>query len=287
MLRAFLRATPVRFVLETVRRFNEDQSGVLAGYIAYASMMSGFPFMIFTISLVGLLVGRGVSDEATAALFAAVPEEVAATLRPVLREVVERNHGSILTLSAIGAIYGASNGVEAIRIGLDRAYDIEKRRNFVMNRLISVGFVFIGFVIFSALALLIIVAPSAFKIIEALTTLDIPGEIHVARYGAGVILLYGILWMMHRFLPDHGTGGLTLWPGIVVCIVIWGLAATGLSIYLSHSHTYALTYGALAGVVITLLFFYLTGVAIIFGAQVNAVVNFGLPPLENPAKETG
>ena len=67
--------------------------------------------------------------------------------------------------------------------------------------------------------------------------------------------------------------GLNLWPGILASVVIWGAAATGLSIYLAFAPSYTVTYGTLAGVIVTLLFFYLTGVALIFGAEVNAVVN--------------
>ena len=71
-----------------------------------------------------------------------------------------------------------------------------------------------------------------------------------------------------------------LWPGILFSMVLWVLLATAMSVYVSNSPNYALTYGALAGVVVTLLFFFLTGVSIILGGEVNAVVNFGVPPIE-------
>ncbi|MEM7685014.1 MAG: YhjD/YihY/BrkB family envelope integrity protein, partial [Pseudomonadota bacterium] len=106
---------------------------------------------------------------------------------------------------------------------------------------------------------------------------DIPAEADIARYLVGAGLLYGTIWLMHRVLPDRSMKGMVLWPGVLVSMVIWVLAATALSIYLAYSPTYAVTYGALAGVIVTLLFFYLTGTAIILGAQVNAVVNFGVP----------
>jgi membrane protein len=64
-----------------------------------------------------------------------------------------------------------------------------------------------------------------------------------------------------------------LCPGILATAVIWGLAATGLSVYLAFAPSYTLTYGTLAGVILTLLFFYLTGVALLVGAHVNASVN--------------
>jgi membrane protein len=262
---------------ELFRRFNEDQGAVLAGYIAYASMLAGFPFLIFTMTLGGSLIGEARADEAVRVLFDSVPRHVAQTLEPVLREVIGQDRGGILTIAALGTVYAASNGVEAIRIGLDRAYDIESPRNFLMNRLVSIGFVFIGIVVFVLLAVLIIFAPLAFRLVEDLTTVEIPASADIARYVVGGVLLYWTLWLMHHILPARRMTGLTIWPGIMVSMVIWVVLATLLSVYLANSPSYALTYGALAGVIVTLLFFYLTGVAIIFGAQVNAVVNFGLP----------
>lgn len=276
MLKKIRQAYAWRFVLATVRRFNDDQGSVLAGYIAYSSMLAGFPFLIFAMTLVGAVIGQRYGNEAVQALFDAVPEHVARTLEPVLYEVIGERRSGVLTLSAIVTLYGASNGVEAIRIGLDRAYDIPSPRHFVLNRLVSIAFVLIAFVSFVVLAVLIIFAPLAFKLIENLTTVQVPASADIARYLIGSVLLYGVLWVMHRFLPARRMRWKRLWPGILVTMVIWGALATAMSVYVSLVPTYALTYGTLAGVVVTLLFFYLTGVSIIYGAEVNAVLNFGL-----------
>ncbi|MEM0990211.1 MAG: YihY/virulence factor BrkB family protein [Pseudomonadota bacterium] len=271
-----LRLPPVRFIREVLRRYGEDQSSVLAGYIAYASMLAGFPFLIFTITLAGVFIGERYSGEAVEALFEAVPAHVAQTLEPVLKEVIGQRREGVLTLALLGTIYAASNGVEAIRIGLDRAYDVDAPRNFIMNRVVSVLFVLLGFLVFGALAILIIFAPLAFNIIESVMQIEIPASADLVRYMVGATLLYAIIWLMHTILPARSMKRLTLWPGIFVSIIIWGVLASLMSVYLTFAPSYALTYGALSGVIVTLLFFYLTGVAIILGAQVNAVWNFGL-----------
>ena len=74
-----------RFTAEVIRRFNQDQAAVLAGYISYASMLAAFPFLIFAMTLAGTIIGRTYSNEAFTALFDAVPGHVALTLEPVLR----------------------------------------------------------------------------------------------------------------------------------------------------------------------------------------------------------
>jgi len=238
-------------------------------------MLAVVPFLIFATALTGFIVGAEESQIALNALFSAAPEHVAETLKPVLLEVIGERRGGLLTLSAFAAIWAASNGVEAVRIGLDRAYDVDDARHLALNRLISIGVVLTGFAIFTVLSALIVFAPLVFILIEQWTPIDIPAGADLARYALGLIVLAAALWPMHRLLPSRPMRGLRLWPGVLASVVIWGAAATGFSVYLAFAPSYTVTYGTLAGVIVTLLFFYLTGVALIFGAEVNAVVNAG------------
>jgi membrane protein len=265
------------FLWTVVKRFNRNQGSVLSGHIAYSLMLAVVPFLIFATALTGFVVGQQGAEMALDALFKGVPEHVARTLEPVLLEVIGQRHGGILTLSALGAIWAASNGVEAVRVGLDRAYDVDDKRHVGLNRLIAIGVVLAGFVIFTVLSALIIFAPLVFLLIERWTEIDIPVEADVMRYLLGVTVLAGSLWTMHRVLPSRPMRGLRLWPGVIASVIIWSAAATGLSVYLAYAPSYAVTYGTLAGVIVTLLFFYLTGAAIIFGAEVNAVANARRP----------
>jgi membrane protein len=248
---------------------------VLAGNIAYSLMLAVVPFLIFATALTGFIVGAEKSQIALDALFSTVPQHVAETLKPVLLEVIGERRGGLLTLSALAAIWAASNGVEAVRIGLDRAYDMDDVRHVALNRLISIGVVLTGFAIFTVLSALIVFAPLVFILIEQWTPIDIPAGADLVRYALGLIVLAAALWPMHRLLPSRPMRGLRLWPGVLASVVIWGAAATGFSVYLAFAPSYTVTYGTLAGVIVTLLFFYLTGVALIFGAEVNAVVNAG------------
>ena len=88
-----------------------------------------------------------------------------------------------------------------------------------------------------------------------------------------MLVFIGFLLIMHRVLPGRRVKGSRLWPGVLVTTILWVTAASGFSIYLSFTPTYTVTYGTLAGVIITLMFFYLTGATIIFGAEVNAALN--------------
>lgn len=267
-----LRA-PGAFLWAVIRRLGEHDGTVFAGHIAYSLMLAVFPFLIFAMALTGFVVGQQAAEIALDALFEGVPEHVTLTLKPVLFEVIGQRRGGILTVSALVAVWAASNGFEAIRLGLDRAYGVPRARHMAVSRLIAVAFVLGGFVVFMLLAALIVFAPLAFLLIERWAEIEIPRQADLVRYAVGLAVLSGSLWLMHRVLPSRRTRGLKLWPGVAASVVIWSLAATGLSVYLAFAPGYTVTYGALAGVIVTLLFFYLTGLALIFGAEVNAVVN--------------
>lgn len=272
-MKAWARGIAWPFLRAVFKRFSEDEGTVIAGYIAYAAMLAGMPFLIFAVSVAGILIGQEHSGEAVDALFKAVPGHVAQTLEPVLQEVIGKRRGGIATLSLLGTIWAASNGVEAIRIGLDRAYDVNKARGFVLRRIIAVIFVFVGFFTFAVLAVLIIFAPLIFRLLDHYLGLQVPGAADLARYLVGAAVLLSFFWVMHRILPSRNMTGMRLMPGILASVVIWGLIASALSVYLAYAPSYTLTYGTLAGVIVTLLFFYLTAIAIIFGGQVNAELN--------------
>lgn len=260
-----------------IQRFGRDQGSVHSGNIAYSLMLAVVPFLIFATALTGFFVGQQGAEMALAALFEGVPEHVALTIEPVLMEVVGQRRGDILTLSALAAVWAASNGVEAVRLGLDHAYEVDDSRHVALSRLISIGVVLTGFAIFTLLSALIVFAPLVFVLVERWTAVDIPAEADVIRYALSLAVLSGTLWAMHRVLPSRRMRGMRLWPGVLASVLIWSMAATGMSVYLAYAPSYAVTYGTLAGVIVTLLFFYLTGVALIFGAEVNAAINAARP----------
>jgi membrane protein len=231
-----------------IQRFGRDQGSVHSGNIAYSLMLAVVPFLIFATALTGFFVGQQGAEMALAALFEGVPEHVALTIEPVLMEVVGQRRGDILTLSALAAVWAASNGVEAVRLGLDHAYEVDDSRHVALSRLISIGVVLTGFAIFTLLSALIVFAPLVFVLVERWTAVDIPAEADVIRYALSLAVLSGTLWAMHRVLPSRRMRGMRLWPGVLASVLIWSMAATGMSVYLAYAPSYAVTYGTLAGV---------------------------------------
>lgn len=261
-----------RVLWDAVNRFNLNDGAAMAGFIAFTLLLSIFPFLIFATTLIGILVGPTRTDEIVTALFQIVPEHVALTLEPVVDEVLNKQSSGILTISAVFAVYVASNAVEAFRTALDRAYRVAHPRSFLIGRFVSLVFVLLGAVVTALLGFSILLSPLLIRFAQNVAGIAIPNSAALLSYGFGLLVFTGFVMAMHRYLPGRRLHISRLWPGVVLTTLLWLIAATGFSIYLGFSPTYTVTYGALAGVIITLMFFYLTGATIIFGAELNAAI---------------
>lgn len=256
-----------------VDRFNRNDGSAMAGYIAFSCLLSLFPFLIFAATLTGMLVGAERSDSIIEAIFDIAPEHVARTLAPVAEEVLSKQSNEILTLSALFAIWVASSAVEAFRIAFDRAYAVPDPRGIVHNRALAIALVFVGAGVAALLGVSILFSPLILRFVDSVLMIPVPPVAGLITYAFGVLVFIGFLLIMHRVLPGRHMRSSRLWPGVLVTTLLWVMMASGFSIYLSFTPTYSVTYGALAGVMITLMFFYLSGATIIYGAEVNAALN--------------
>ncbi len=262
-----------RVVWVAVDRFNRNDGWSMSGFIAFSGLLSIFPFLIFAATLTGIMVGPQRSDVIIEALFEIAPAHVAQTLSPVVEEVLNKQSGEVLTLSAVFAIWVASSAVEAFRVAFDRAYAVPDPRGFIHNRALAIMLVFLGAIVAALLGVTILFMPLILRFAENVLHVPVPPAATYVTYLFGVLVFIAFLLVMHRVLPGRHVKDSRLWPGVLVTTALWAAAASGFSIYLSFTPTYTVTYGTLAGVIITLMFFYLTGLTIIFGAEVNAALN--------------
>ena len=263
-----------RVIWDAYLGFEVNDGWSMAGFIAFSGLLSLFPFLIFAATLIGILFGETRSESIIEALFEIAPEHVALTLAPVVEEVLEKRSSEILSLSALFAIWVASNAVEALRIAFDRAYQVPDPRGFFHNRALAIGMVFLGAIVAALLGVSIILSPLILQPgagHHAHAPADRGGHAQLRFRGAG----------LHRVRLRHAPGAAGTaagarrgsGPGVLMTTVLWVAFATAFSIYLSYTPSYTVTYGTLAGVIITLMFFYLTGATIIYGAEVNAALN--------------
>lgn len=254
--------------------FVRDDGAALSGYMAYTALLAIFPFLIFATSLIGQIIGEEGIPPTMNFLFDSMPEHVAKTIEPALREAVAGRGSGIASFSAIAAIYVASNGFEALRVALDRAYDTSSARSFWVSRLVSVTFTLGGVFAFGLLVVSIILGPILMETARQWFDYDLGslGLWHKARYLIGVSVLIVFLMAIHRHLPGRRPAVPVL-PGVLVTTVLWIAMASLFSVYFTYVPSYTITYGTLAGVIASLLFFYMTGAIFIFGAEINAALD--------------
>ena len=148
--------------------------------------------------------------------------------------------------------------MKSFRIAFDRAYAVPDPRNFFQNRALAIGLVFLGAIVAALLGISILFSPLIIRLVQAYSVVPVSPVASYVTYVFGVLVFTGFLFVMHRTLPGRRLLNWRLWPGVLVTTLIWVLAASGFSMYLSSTPTYSVTYGTLAGVIITLMFFYLT-----------------------------
>jgi len=246
--------------------FNADDGWAMASHVALSSLMALFPFLIFVAAFAGSLGEARLADRVVEIVFTAWPEEVARPIAAEVRRVLVPVHGSLLTISAVVALYLASNGVEAVRTALNRAYRVVDRRSIFFLRAQSLVFVLIGTVVFLMLA--------ALGVLSASLPILRPFERAFAGLGVVVtsILVVVVLVAAHLWLPAGRPHWRRLWPGIVTTLLLWLVSAWIFAFYLRSFADYAATYAGLAGVVTAIFFLYVVAVLMIFGAEFNAAL---------------
>ncbi|MEM8754193.1 MAG: YhjD/YihY/BrkB family envelope integrity protein [Pseudomonadota bacterium] len=125
---------------------------------------------------------------------------------------------------------------------------------------------------FALLGALIIAAPLVIRLTTELTGFAPPFGINILRYALGLSAFAFFLYLVNRILPSRAPKSRACTPGIVVSTLLWILGASLFSVYLAFAPDYTITYGAFAGVIVTLLFFYLTAAVLIYGAEINAAL---------------
>ncbi len=148
-----------RLFYDAYWRFAANDGWAIASHVALTILTSMFPFLIFITALAGYFGTQELADAATHTLLQTWPAQVAQPLAEQINDVLTKSHGGLLTLGGVLSIYFSSSGIEALRVGLDRAYEAKDKRPWWLARLISIGFVFVGALALFALGFLLVLAP--------------------------------------------------------------------------------------------------------------------------------
>jgi membrane protein len=256
------------------KEFKEDRGTLTAAGMAFYWFLSIFPAMLAFVGMLGVLnVGQDTVNRITARIGHALPGGAGSVLTDA---IAGRKPGAGLLAALLGvavALWSASSGMVGMQLGLDVAYDVKDDRKFVKKRIVAFELLAAMLVLGGlATAFIVFGAPlgnslrdnlpfgSAFVVLWT-----------VLRWVVGLAALTGLFATIYFLSPNRDTPR-WVWvsPGGILAAAIWLAASLGFSIYVSSFGKYAKTYGPLAGVVVLLLWLYLTAMAVVLGGEMNA-----------------
>ncbi|MBC2664497.1 YihY/virulence factor BrkB family protein [Novosphingobium flavum] len=246
-----------------------------AGNLAYTAVVALFPFFILAAAVFSAIGEKADRAASINAFLLAVPPAVAKAIAPVARDVIEARTGWLLWIGGVVGIWSVGSLVETIRDVLRRAYGTKQTHAFWRYRLLSTGITFAA-VILLLLSLMAQVTIGAVEtaIYAWFPRLDpIAGEVAMTRLiPAGVLFASLYLLFLSLTPSQYRKRAYPKWPGALFVTVWWVLVLMALPWAIRHLFNYDATYGSLAGVMITLFFFWLVGLGMVFGAELNAAL---------------
>jgi membrane protein len=256
--------------------FLADDGWAIASHIALSTLMALFPFLIVLTSLAGFFGSKELADQAAGLLLQVWPRQVADSLSIQIHDVMTTSRGDILTIGAVLAVYFASNGVEALRVALNRAYSVVEPRRWYWLRLESIGYTLIAAITSLAMAFLIVLGPLIMEAVRRHIPLIVETNeqfLNVARYGITIAALTVALFILHAWLPAGRRGFVQILPGIIFTMLASLASGIVFGQYLTRfANNYVTMYAGLASVIIALVFLYFIAAIFVYGGELNASI---------------
>jgi membrane protein len=263
-------------VMDAFYTFLADDGWAIASHIALSTLMALFPFLIVLTSLAGFFGSRELADQAVGLLLQTWPRQVADSLSSQIHDVLTTSRGDILTIGAVLAVYFASNGVEALRVALNRAYAVIEPRRWYWLRLESIGYTLVAAFTSLAMAFLIVLGPLIIEAVRRYVPLLVESNeqlLNFSRYGITIVALTVALFILHAWLPAGRRSFLQILPGIIFTIVASLISGMVFGQYLARfANNYVTMYAGLASVVIALVFLYFIAAIFVYGGELNASI---------------
>jgi membrane protein len=261
----------------TLEEIKEDRVMMTAGSLAYSWFLALFPAIVALIGLIALLrLSPSVVNSLTAGISHALPPGAAGVITRAIENASAEGSGASLTavVGLVIALWSASGGMASLQTGLNIAYDVPEDRKFIPKRLLALLLTVVMFVLGGIAAAFLVFRLPLGSVVHGVVPLSstVFGPLwFVVSLLLGIVAM-SILFSALYFLAPKRDNPRWQWvsPGGIVATVIWVLASLAFSFYVGHFGSYGKTYGPFAGVVILVLWLYLTGLAILVGAELNA-----------------
>jgi membrane protein len=256
------------FVKKLAAEWTHDALGDTAAALAYYGMLALFPFLLFVVALVGLILDPGSLRNLLSQLEMVAPPQVTQILGQQLESLLKGPHTSILTVGAVTAIWIAAGGVSALMQALDRCYDIQETRPLWKTRALAVGSTLVA----GAVSVLAVLVTFAVPLVARWVG-GWPGTLIMwARFPVAGLIMLGLWSYFYWALPNVRPRFQLVTPGSIIGVLLWLAASWGFSEYVRHFGRYEATYGALGGMIVLMVWMWASGLVLLLGAEINKIL---------------
>jgi membrane protein len=288
VLRAFsIPITWREIVKRTASEVVADNCLNLAAQLAYYFFLALFPALLVLIAIISYFPVHDLMNTLMATLGRIAPPEVLQILEDQIAKIAQGKNGGLLTIGVLGAIWSSSSAITAIVSALNEAYDITEGRPWWKVRIVAIGLT-ISVALFIVVATtLVLVGPTMAEKIAAWFHLGAAFEwtwkivqwpIVFALVSLGIALVF-------YFAPDAVQRFVWITPGSVLAAALWLLISLGFKFYIQNFTSYNATYGAIGGVIVLMLWFYVSSLAILIGAELNSEIEHASPYGKDPGEK--
>ena len=278
---------PFALVKEAVKDFLDDDMSTYASALAYQVLFSLFPFAIFLVALLGFLDLSNFFDWLLTQAAMVLPHEAMDQVNQVIKQL-QQPKGGLLSFGAVLALWTASAGVRAIMNAMNVAYDVQEGRPawklYPLSLLYTLG---LAAMLIAATALLLL-GPQAIQWLAHYIGLE---QLFVTlwtwlRWPVILFLLCLAVAIVYYVAPDVEQEFRFITPGSVLAVAVWIAASLGFNFYVSNFAHYNATYGSIGAIIVLLLYFFISSAVLLFGAEINAVIEHHAESGKEPGEKT-
>ena len=259
----------------------------LAAQLAYYFFLALFPAILFLLAIASFFPLSNVTDDIARSLGPFVSPQVLELIQDQMRRLANNDSGGLLTFGVVGALWSSSAAIVSIIGALNRAYDIEEGRPWWKVRLVAIGLTF-GAALFVLGALsLVLVGPTLADALGRATGWGAPFEWTwlVLQWPLVFALAAAGIGLVYYFGPDADQDWSWITPGAAAATVLWLVVSLLFKLYIANFTDYNAAYGTVGGVIVLLLWFYVSGLAILAGAELNAEIEHASPHGKAPGQK--
>ncbi len=257
----------------TVKEFSNDDMTTYASALAYRAIFSLFPFLLFLIAMLGMLNLESFFAWLREQVSLMLPPDALELVNPVIDQMQEQKSG-VLSIGILVALWSASIGVRSLMNAMNKAYDVKEGRPTWKLMLLAVVYTVGLALILLSMAGLMVTGPQVIEwLAEQVGLKDIVVTLWTwLRWPVIVFLMMLVVALLYYVTPDVEQEFRFITPGSVLAVIVWIAASVGFGIYVQNFGNYDATYGSIGAVIVLLLYFYISAAVLLFGAEMNAVI---------------